>query len=132
MSLDPLLAASPVVQVHAFAAVAAFALGLVQFAGPKGTVPHRVLGYAWVGLMLLIAGSSFSIRGIANGGEMSAIHILSVVVLVLVPLAALAAHRHNIRRHKIAMVSLFAGALVIAGAFTLAPGRIMHGVVFGG
>jgi uncharacterized membrane protein len=131
MSLDPLLAASPVVQIHAFAAMAAFALGLVQFAGPMGTTPHRVLGYAWVGLMLLIAGSSFSIRGVANGGEMSAIHALSAVVLVLVPLAALAAHRHNVRRHKIAMVSLFAGALVIAGAFTLAPGRIMHGVVFG-
>jgi uncharacterized membrane protein len=29
------------------------------------------------------------------------------------------------------MISLFAGALVIAGAFTLVPGRIMHHVVFG-
>jgi uncharacterized membrane protein len=30
------------------------------------------------------------------------------------------------------MISLFAGALVVAGAFTLLPGRIMHRVVFGG
>jgi uncharacterized membrane protein len=30
------------------------------------------------------------------------------------------------------MLSLFGGALVIAGAFTLLPGRIMHRVVFGG
>lgn len=131
MSLDPLLAASPVVQVHALAAIAAFLLGTVQLAGPKGTIPHRIMGYAWVGLMLLIAGSSFAIRGESYGGGMSPIHILSVVVLVLVPLAALAAHRHHVRRHKIAMISLFAGALVVAGAFTLVPGRIMHAVTFG-
>ncbi len=30
------------------------------------------------------------------------------------------------------MIGLFAGALVIAGIFTLVPGRIMHGVIFGG
>jgi uncharacterized membrane protein len=29
------------------------------------------------------------------------------------------------------MISVFAGALVIAGLFTLLPGRIMHAVVFG-
>ena len=30
-----------------------------------------------------------------------------------------------------AMTSMFVGALVIAGAFALLPGRIMHEVVFG-
>jgi uncharacterized membrane protein len=30
------------------------------------------------------------------------------------------------------MVVLFLGALVVAGLFTLLPGRIMHAVVFGG
>jgi uncharacterized membrane protein len=29
------------------------------------------------------------------------------------------------------MISIFVGALVIAGAFTLLPGRVMHAVVFG-
>jgi uncharacterized membrane protein len=29
------------------------------------------------------------------------------------------------------MISIFAGALVIAGVFTLVPGRVMHTVVFG-
>ena len=132
MSLDPLLAASFIVQVHAFAAMAAFVLGIVQFASPKGTLPHRTIGYVWVGLMLLVAGSSFAIHGIGQWGAFSAIHILSVIVLVLVPLAVLAARRHHVGRHRLAMISLFAGALVIAGAFTLLPGRIMHRVVFGG
>jgi uncharacterized membrane protein len=132
MSLDPLLAAPLVVQAHAIAAVAAFVLGLVQFAAPKGTLPHRTIGYVWVALMLLIAGSSFAIRGEGRFGGFSWIHILSVIVLVLVPLSALAAHRHHVRRHSLAMTSIFVGALVVAGAFTLLPGRIMHGVVFGG
>jgi uncharacterized membrane protein len=29
------------------------------------------------------------------------------------------------------MIFIFCGALVIAGLFTLLPGRIMHSVVFG-
>ena len=39
MSLEPLLAAPLSTQVHAFAAMAAFALGAVQLAAPKGTFP---------------------------------------------------------------------------------------------
>jgi uncharacterized membrane protein len=132
MSLDALLAASPVVQVHAFAAMAAFVLGVIQFASPKGTLPHRTIGYAWVGLMLVVAASSFAIHGMRQWGGFSAIHLLSVSVLVLLPLAVLAARRHHVGRHSTAMTSLFAGALVIAGAFTLLPGRIMHRVLFGG
>ena len=62
MSLSPLLEAAPAIPLHAFAAMAAFVLGLVQFALPKGTLPHRTIGFIWVGLMLLVAGSSFWIR----------------------------------------------------------------------
>jgi uncharacterized membrane protein len=132
MSLAPLLAAPWFVQVHAVAAMAAFGLGAVQLAAPKGTLPHRTLGYAWAALMLTIAGTSFAIRGEGRFGGFSAIHLLSIVVLVLTPLSVLAARRGNIRRHGSAMASLFVGALVVAGAFTLLPGRIMHRVVFGG
>jgi uncharacterized membrane protein len=132
MPLDPLLAAPLIVQLHAFAAMAAFALGVVQFAGPKGTLPHRTIGYAWVGAMLVVAASSFAIHGRGQWGGFSAIHLLSILVLVLLPLAVLAARRHHVGRHRGAMISLFAGALVVAGAFTLLPGRIMHRVVFGG
>ena len=132
MSFDPLFAAPMVVQVHAFAAMGAFLLGLVQFAAPKGTLPHRTLGYIWAALMLVVAGTSFGIYGIRQWGEFSAIHALSVIVVVVVPLAVLAAHRHNVNRHRYAMMGIFAGALVVAGGFTLVPGRIMHRVLFGG
>jgi uncharacterized membrane protein len=36
-----------------------------------------------------------------------------------------------VQRHRQAMIGLFGGALVIAGLFTLAPGRIMDKVLFG-
>jgi uncharacterized membrane protein len=131
MSLAPLLNAEPQVQVHAFAAIAAFVLGVVQLSAPKGTLPHRTLGWTWVVLMLVISASSFLIHGIRMWGPWSPIHILSVLTPVLLVLAVLAARRHRERAHKITMISVFAGALVIAGLFTLVPGRIMHTVVFG-
>jgi uncharacterized membrane protein len=37
MNLAPLLEAAPAIPLHAFAAMAAFLLGLVQFAAAKGT-----------------------------------------------------------------------------------------------
>ena len=130
MSVEPLLAAPLVVQV--LAAMAAFVVGVVQFASPKGTLPHRTIGYVWVGLMLTVVTTSFAIHGMRQWGHFSLIHLLSVSVLVLLPLAVLAARRHHVGTHRGAMISLFAGALVIAGAFTLLPGRIMHRVLFGG
>ena len=42
--------------------MSAFVLGLVQFAGPKGTLPHRTLGWIWVLLMAAVAASSFWIH----------------------------------------------------------------------
>jgi uncharacterized membrane protein len=131
MDLAPLLNAAPVVQVHAFAAMTALALGVAQLAAPKGTLPHRTIGWIWVVLLLAISASSFFIHGIRMWGEWSPIHILSVFTPLMLLLGVFAARRHDIRTHQITMVSIFAGALVLAGIFTLVPGRIMYAVVFG-
>ena len=131
MSLAPLLDAAPAIPLHAFAAMGAFVLGLVQFAAPKGTLPHRTIGFVWVGLMLVVAGSSFWIHQIRLVGPWSPIHLLSIFVLVTLPLAVWRARRHAVADHRRIMILLFSGALVIAGLFTLLPGRIMHAVVFG-
>jgi uncharacterized membrane protein len=131
MTLAPLLEAPLVIRVHAFAAMAAFAVGLVQFAAPKGTLPHRAVGWSWAALMLTVAVSSLFIHLLRIWGPWSPIHLLSLLVLVTLPLAVWAAHRHEVRQHRRAMTLLFIGALVIAGGFTLLPGRIMHAVVFG-
>lgn len=58
MSLQPLLDASLVIQAHAFAAMAAFILGVIQLLAPKGTLPHRTIGLVWIALMLIVAGTS--------------------------------------------------------------------------
>ena len=131
MSLAPLLNAVPQIPIHAFAAMAAFVLGLVQFAAPKGTLPHRTLGWIWVTLMATVAVSSFWIHQIRLIGPWSPIHLLSIFVLVTLPLAVWRARRHDVADHRRIMILLLSGALVIAGLFTLLPGRIMHAVVFG-
>ena len=134
MSLAPLLNTEPVIQVHAVAAMSAFVLGIVQLAAPKGTLPHRTIGWIWVLLLASIAISSFWIHGTGFRliGPFGPIHLLSILVLVMVPLAVLAARRHNINWHGRTMTGIFIGALLIAGLFTFVPGRIMHAVVFGG
>jgi len=131
MNLSPLLDAAPAIPLHAFAAIAAFVLGLVQFAAPKGTLPHRTVGWIWVLLMLTVAASSFWIHAIRLWGPWSPIHLLSIFTLVMLPLGVWAAHRHRVTHHRHIMIGIFSGALVIAGLFTLLPGRIMHAVVFG-
>jgi uncharacterized membrane protein len=131
MSLAPLLRADAAIQLHAFAAMSAFALGLVQISAPKGTLPHRLVGWTWVLLMLVVSISAFFIHTIRLWGPWSPIHLLAILVLITLPMAVLFAHRHEIRRHQRAMISIFFGALVIAGLFTFVPGRIMHAVVFG-
>jgi uncharacterized membrane protein len=131
MNLAPLLDAPLQIPLHAFAAMAAFGIGVVQLAAPKGTVPHRALGWLWVALMLVVAGSSFWIHQSRVWGPWSPIHLLSIFTLAIVPFGVWRAHRHDVRGHSRTMILTFVGALVIAGLFTLVPGRIMHAVVFG-
>jgi len=131
MSLAPLLDAAPAIPVHAFAAMTAFLLGVVQLAAPKGTLPHRTLGWIWVGLMVSVALSSFWIHQIRLIGPWGPIHLLSIFTLVTLPLGVWMAHHHRVADHRRIMILIFSGALVIAGLFTLIRGRIMHTVVFG-
>ncbi len=131
MSLAPLLAATPAIQLHAFAAMAAFALGIVQLAAPKGTLPHRTIGWIWVGLMLIVSVTAFFIHQLRLWGQWSPIHLLAIFTLIMLPIAVLAARQHAVERHRRGMIGLFVGALVIAGLFTFLPGRIMHAVAFG-
>jgi uncharacterized membrane protein len=80
----------------------------------------------------LVAASSLFIHTIRTWGPWSPIHLLSLFTLTVVPLAVLSARRHNVTAHRSAMLWIFTLALVVTGLFTLAPGRIMNKVVFGG
>ena len=91
MTLAPLLAATPVIQAHAYAALLAAGLSLHQFFARPGTLTHKALGYVWVAAMATAAASSFFIHSIRSVGPFSAIHLLSIFVLVNLTRAVLAA-----------------------------------------
>ena len=132
MTLEPLLESTLAIQLHTLAAVLALGIGLGQFMLPRGATLHRVVGWSWVGLMALIAGSSFFIHRGQVLGIWSPIHLLSLFTLIMLALAVRAARRHHVAMHRNIMISLYLFALVGAGVFTFLPGRIMHQVVFGG
>ncbi len=131
MVLEPLATAGLLIQVHAAAAPAAVGLGAAQFALPKGGRRHTVVGYFWVGLLALVALSSFGISGLRQVGPFSWIHGLSLFTLATLVLAVGPARRGHVAAHRWTMFGLFLGALLITGLFTLVPGRVMHRVLFG-
>lgn len=120
-----------VLQAHVLGAVGALAIGLLIFANAKGRLAHRILGWTWTALMAVTAGTSLFITGL-NGDAYSLIHLLSGWVLIALPLAIIAARRHDVARHRKGMTGMFLGGLVIAGAFTFLPGRLMWTLFFGG
>jgi uncharacterized membrane protein len=131
MSLEPLLLAPVQIQIHAVTASAAMLLGALVLFRRKGTPVHKLMGRIWVGLMLVTATSAIFINEIRMIGPFSPIHIFVVMVYVGVYQAVRDIRRGNVRAHQAGMKSLYFGALVLTGAFTLLPGRRMHDVLFG-
>lgn len=110
--------------IHLAAVVPAIVIGAVQLAAPKGTRPHRVLGWVWVAAMLAAAVSSFWIMELRHGAGWSVIHLLSLWVLFALAMAIWHVRRGNVRAHKRFMVGTLAG-LAGAGAGALMPGRFL-------
>ncbi len=139
MSLEPLLSAPWVIQVHAFGAIAAFLLGVVQLSAPKGTLPHRTLGVVWVLIMVAVVVSSIFIRPAINPatpflqwfGPIHAFTVLTAVGIVI-GVSRILKGGPNLKRHSGPFIGMFLGGLVVAGALAFLPGRIMNEVMFGG
>ncbi|MBO1112438.1 DUF2306 domain-containing protein [Bordetella petrii] len=131
MSLEPLNSASAMIQVHAWTAMIALALGVIVLLRQKGNTVHRWMGRGWLVVMLVAVLSSFFIHELRTWGAWSPIHILSVVTLVLLVRAYRAIRRRKVALHAGLMKAAFYNALLLAMFFTFMPGRIMHAVVFG-
>lgn len=110
--------------IHLAAVVPALVIGAVQLAAPKGTLPHKRLGWAWVIAMLTAAISSFWIMEIREGAGWSVIHLLSLWVLFALAMAIWHVRRGNVRAHKRFMVGTLLG-LAGAGVGALMPGRFL-------
>ncbi|MEQ9456606.1 MAG: DUF2306 domain-containing protein [Alphaproteobacteria bacterium] len=131
MNWDSLFAYPEPIPVHALMAMAALGLGGAQLLLPKGTGRHRVTGYLWIVLMAGIAVTGLFIHEIRMIGPFSPIHLLSLLVLFNLFNAIRYARSGNIDRHGRTMKQLFFFALVVAGAFTLLPGRAMNTLFLG-
>ena len=118
MTLEPLLSASPVIQVHAYSAFAAVILGAAQLALPKGDRRHRAFGWIWAALLMSVALSSLFIHTIRTFGPWSPIHLLSLFTLAVTPYAVAQARYGRVAAHQMAMTSIFSLALVVTGLFT--------------
>ncbi|MEZ5959690.1 MAG: DUF2306 domain-containing protein [Hyphomonadaceae bacterium] len=119
-----------VVKLHVAAALAALVIGTVILVQRKGSGLHKTLGWSWVIAMGTTAVSSLWITGL-NGDSWSLIHLLSGWTIVGLPMAIYAIRSRKVQIHRRAMTGMFVGGLVVAGALTFIPGRIMFETFFG-
>jgi uncharacterized membrane protein len=120
------------IQIHLLSVAVAVSAAVLQLVLSKGGSRHRAVGYFWAAAMIVAALSSFWISSMPILGPFGPIHILSVITLIGVPQAVMAARRGNIRAHKLAVFQLVGFALVGAGAFAIfSPGRILNSWFFG-
>jgi uncharacterized membrane protein len=115
------------VLIHLGAAISALLLGIVMLVRRKGTLSHKFWGRIWAGLMLTVAISSLWIPSFLH---FTWIHLFTVLTLVSLPLGIYRIRRGNVKAHAAAMKGLFIGGLVIAGIFTLIPGRILGNLLW--
>lgn len=130
MNLDIFFDAPPVIIIHSLAAFLAFGLGILMFVRKKGTKSHKMIGKVFAVLMAVTAFSAIFIR-LINDGAFSFIHIFVIVTFVALFQTFYHIRKGNIAGHKSAVKGLFFGALLIPGALSFLPGRLMWVVFFG-
>ena len=128
---------TPLIAVHMSAAIGAVLIGPVALWARKGRAQrprlHRAFGYAWVTLMIVTALSAIFIRDfdLPNLAGYTPIHLLVPVTVLGLVGAFYALASGNIVRHRQAMLSLYIGACVVAGGFSLLPGRLLGNLLWG-
>jgi uncharacterized membrane protein len=131
-----MLTLTPIVAVHMTAALLAIATGPVALWARKTRVQrpklHRAFGYAWVTLMLVTAFSAMFIRNWSspNLAGYTLIHLFVPTTLIGLVVAFWFLAKGRINGHRKTMQGLYVGACLIAGAFTLLPGRYLGNLVW--
>ncbi len=115
--------------LHLATIIPAFLLGTYLLVNHKGTPRHKLLGKLYMLLMLFTAIVTLFMSaevGSTIFNHFGFIHLFSFLVLYSVPSAYFAAKNNNIKKHRRNMIGLYVGAILIAGSFALAPGRLIH------
>ncbi len=130
--LDTVLLAqqSLAIKLHIASALAALGIGTALLVGVKGRAFHKLAGWSWMAAMAILVVSSFFIQAI-HPGRYSYFHLLSAWTAVAAPMAVVFAKRGRIRMHRRFMTGTFVGGLLVAGAFTFMPGRLMWRLFLG-
>ncbi len=119
---------------HLATVVPAALIGTLLIFMRKGTPLHKSLGRVYLCLMGITAAISLTMPARVGPqflGHFGFIHLLSLLVLYTVIQGYLAAKRGDIRTHRRSMTGMYIGGIVLAGLFTLMPGRMLHQVLFG-
>lgn len=119
---------------HLITVVPCVFIGAYLLLVKKGTPKHRLLGKLYMGLMLVTAFITLFMPAMVGPtlfGHFGYIHSFSFLTLWTVPTAYTAIRKGNVKAHQRKMLLLFFGAIVIAGGFTLSPGRYLHDLFFG-
>ncbi len=128
--------AAMIIVIHAGFALVSIPLGAYLLLRAKGTPAHRLLGKIYLGFMLVIAVSAIFIQELTPG-RFSMVHLFIPWTLFWVPFAMWSIHMYkktgDIRwrySHRNSMIGLYFGGLLVAGTFTLLPGRVIHNLLF--
>jgi len=131
-ALAPLLADGPLIALHAGAAVVALLAGPVVLLRPRRDRVHRGAGWVWIVAMAVTSVTAMGIFEIRLVGPFSPIHLLPLLVAAMIWRAVVAIRVGRRVAHGRIMTQLYIWSLLVAGAFTLLPGRRMNAVLFGG
>lgn len=118
------------IQLHIATVVPAVPLGAWVLLSRKGTALHKTLGKVWLVLMVVTALSTLFIRHV-NGGDFSWIHIFVPLTLHGAWKTIATARAGQIAKHRGHLVGMYLGALLIPGAFSFLPTRLMGAWLFG-
>jgi len=119
--------------IHLASVFPAFLLGTFLLLNRKGTPVHKLLSKIYMVLMLFTALVSLLMSaevGPRLWNHFGFIHLFSLMVFYFVPAAYIAIGKGDRITHRNHMMGLYIGGLLIAGGFTLVPGRLLHGWFF--
>ena len=119
--------------VHLSTIGPAFIIATYMMLIKKGTAQHKFLGRIYMVLMLFTAMVTLFMSaqvGPTLFDHFGFIHLLSVLVLYSVSSAYFAIKVCDVKKHKLNMIGLYIGGMVVAGGFTLVPGRFLGDLIF--
>lgn len=108
-------------------------MGAALFMMKKGTPLHKGTGKVYLVMMITTAIITLFMQaqvGPRLFDHFGWIHSFSVLTLYSGPKAYLAIRRGDIKSHQYSMIGLYVGGIMIAGGFTLVPGRYLHDLLF--